>query len=44
MTVTQEQTKIQSFTDLRTWQTGHQLVLEIYKVTKKFPVEEQFGL
>lgn len=36
--------KILSFTDLKTWQNGYQLVLEIYKVTKEFPKEEQFGL
>ncbi|PIY94017.1 MAG: four helix bundle protein [Candidatus Levybacteria bacterium CG_4_9_14_3_um_filter_35_16] len=36
--------KIQSFTDLNTWKEGHQLVLQIYKVTKNFPRDEQFGL
>jgi four helix bundle protein len=36
--------KIQSFTDLRVWHSGHQLVLEVYKLTKKFPKDEQFGL
>ena len=36
--------KIKSFTDLRAWQEGHKLVLEIYKLTKQFPKEEQFGL
>lgn len=36
--------KIKSFTDLRTWQKGHQLVLIIYKITKDFPKEEIFGL
>ncbi|MEK7170168.1 MAG: four helix bundle protein [Patescibacteria group bacterium] len=35
---------IQNFTDLRVWQTGHTLVVEIYKVTKQFPREEVFGL
>lgn len=38
------ESKIQSFTDLRTWRGGHNLVLDIYKVTKKFPSDEQFGL
>ena len=33
-----------SFTDLKTWQKGHKLVLEIYAVTKGFPKEELFGL
>lgn len=36
--------KIQSFTDLRVWQEGHKLVLEIYRLTAKFPGLEQFGL
>lgn len=36
--------KIQSFTDLRVWQEGHKLVIEIYATTKTFPKEEQFGL
>lgn len=36
--------KIKSFTDLYAWQEGHKLVLDIYKVTKTFPVEELFGL
>ena len=36
--------KIQSFTDLVTWQEGHRLVLFIYEVTKIFPKEEMFGL
>lgn len=40
----EESKKIRSFTDLRAWQVGHQLVLEIYRITKNFPKEEQFGL
>src|SRR3989344_4886456 len=36
--------RIQSFTDLIVWQEGHALVLMVYKETKKFPKEEQFGL
>lgn len=35
---------ITSFTDLRVWQLGHQLVLAIYKETASFPQGEQFGL
>lgn len=35
---------IKSFTDLETWQEGHRLVLMLYKLTKKFPKEEQFSL
>ena len=36
--------KIKSFTDLRAWQKGHELVLTIYNITKQFPKEEMFGL
>ncbi|HQI13427.1 MAG TPA: four helix bundle protein [Candidatus Woesebacteria bacterium] len=35
---------IKEFTDLYAWQKGHQLVLEIYKLTKKFPTNEMYGL
>ena len=36
--------KIKSFTDLDSWKFGHELVLQIYKATLKFPSQEQFGL
>ena len=36
--------KIARFTDLIAWQTAHALVLAVYKITTKFPKEEQFGL
>ena len=36
--------KIRSFTDLNAWKEGHRLVLMVYKITKEFPREEQFGL
>jgi len=36
--------KAQEFKDLIVWQKSHELVLEIYKITKGFPVEEKFGL
>ena len=36
--------KIYSFTDLVAWQKAHELVLEIYSTTKKFPADERFGL
>ena len=38
------QGKIKSFTDLNAWKQAHILVLEIYKITRNFPKEEQFGL
>lgn len=39
-----ESKKIKSFTDLKVWQLGHELVIKIYKITQKFPINEQFGL
>lgn len=39
-----EETKIKNFTDLIVWKNGHNLVLQIYKLTKKFPKEEKYGL
>lgn len=39
-----EKEKIRNFRDLIVWQKAHHLVLEIYKITKKFPSEEKFGL
>lgn len=36
--------KIKSFTDLDAWKEGHALVLLTYKITKKFPRDEVFGL
>lgn len=36
--------KIKDFTDLIAWQKSHELVVLIYKTTKKFPEKEKFGL
>ncbi len=36
--------KIQNFTDLIAWKVSHKLLLEIYKVIKLFPKEEQHAL
>lgn len=36
--------KIKSFTDLNAWKEGHDLVLNIYRITKFFPSDERFGL
>lgn len=38
------QKKLEKFEDLKVWQKAHQLVLEIYKITKTFPQEERFVL
>ena len=35
---------IKSFTDLDTWKEGHKLVVLIYRITKNFSLDEQFGL
>lgn len=35
---------IRKFQDLKVWVKSHELVLEIYKITKTFPEEERFGL
>jgi four helix bundle protein len=35
---------IKTFRDLNVWQKAHNLVLNIYKVTKDFPREEKYGL
>jgi len=32
------------FTDLEAWQNAHAFVLEVYRLTAKFPSEERFGL
>jgi len=35
---------ITSFTGLFAWQEAHKLVITIYNITKKFPIEERFGI
>jgi four helix bundle protein len=35
---------ITSFRDLRVWQSGMDLVTQIYRLTQSFPREEQYGL
>jgi four helix bundle protein len=36
--------QIKSFQDLNIWKEAHYLALEIYKITKKFPNDEIYGL
>lgn len=36
--------KIERFEDLEVWKKAHKLVLDTYRITKGFPVEEKFGL
>ena len=35
---------LRNYKDLKVWQKGYQLCLEIYKGTKEFPKSEQYGL
>ncbi|OGP55793.1 MAG: four helix bundle protein [Deltaproteobacteria bacterium RBG_13_61_14] len=37
-------TKIKDFTELVVWQKAHQLVLEVYRITRTFPEEERYGI
>lgn len=39
-----EKSTIKDFTDLITWQKARDLAVLVYKITKKFPKEEIFGL
>jgi four helix bundle protein len=36
--------KINRFSDLTVWQRAHELALETYRLTEKFPRSEQFGI
>ena len=36
--------KIKSFEDLQIWQIGHELSVKIYKITKRYPKDETYGL
>lgn len=35
---------MQHFTELKVWQRSHALVLNLYRLTSRFPAEERFGL
>jgi len=35
---------MRDFRDLKVWEKAHNLTLELYRLTKGFPVDEQFGL
>jgi four helix bundle protein len=37
-------TLIRDFTDLRVWQLARELRKQVYKLVRKFPAEEKFGL
>ncbi len=36
--------RIRTFQDLTVWRKSHQLVLDVYRASRKFPSEEQFAL
>jgi len=38
------QGKIRDFSDLHVWQSAHQMVMETYSLTARFPKEELYGL
>ena len=35
---------VQTYRDLRVWQTAVDLTLEVYRITESFPTSERFGL
>lgn len=35
---------MKNFRDLKVWQKAHDLTLKIYRETKPFPVQEQYGI
>lgn len=37
-------TVVNNYHDLKIWQKGHRLCLDIYRITQDFPKTEQFGL
>jgi four helix bundle protein len=36
--------KLERFEDLTVWQRAHELALKVYRVSARFPREEQFGI
>lgn len=35
---------MQRFTELQVWQRSHAAVLEVYRVTRRFPASERYGI
>jgi len=35
---------LKNYKELKVWQKSYELCLEIYKITKRFPKEEKYGL
>ena len=44
MTYNVLETRITSFTDLRSWQQARELSVMLYRLTMDFPISERFGL
>ncbi len=44
MTEPEGASNVRSFRDLNVWQMAVTLVVEVYAVTRRFPVDERFGL
>jgi len=36
--------RFKSFEEIPVWRSSHKLTIEVYKITKKFPAHEQYGL
>lgn len=36
--------KIKNFYELDAWKKGHNLVIDVYKISKNFPKEEMYGI
>ena len=35
---------MRDFRELKVWEKAHRLTLQVYRITKNFPSDEQFGL
>jgi four helix bundle protein len=35
---------LKNYKELKVWQKSYQLCLEVYKITRTFPIEEKYGL
>jgi len=42
--VKHKRSMLKNYKELKVWQRSYQLCLEIYRITKKFPNEERYGL
>ncbi len=36
--------QIKNFYDMEVWKLGHEMVIDVYQISKSFPKEEQFGI